>query len=73
MATYAPRILNAPIGWSDSASFRKWRRSTGPNGTSGVRRATPVSVRAAARMSSSETSRSVAGTVIGRRPRAYGR
>ena len=31
IATYAPRILNAPIGWSDSA-FRKRRSSGGPNG-----------------------------------------
>ena len=41
-ATYAPRSLNAPIGWRDSA-LSHWRRSGRPNGTSGVRTAIPRS------------------------------
>src|SRR4051812_14091323 len=67
-ATYAPRILNAPIGWSDSALRN--RRSVGrPNGTSGVRTATPVSSLAARRTSSrvtSPSSRAVPSTVAER-------
>jgi YHS domain-containing protein len=55
MATYAPRSLNAPIGWSDSA-LRKTRSAGGPNATSGVRAATPSRTRAAARIASIPTS-----------------
>src|SRR4051794_17441373 len=54
-ATYAPRILKAPIGWSDSA-FRYLRSAAGPKGMSGVRVATPRSVSAARRIASMPTS-----------------
>ena len=47
IATYAPRILNAPIGWRLSA-FRNTRSSGGPYGTSGVRSTTPSRSAAAA-------------------------
>ena len=41
IAAYAPRSLNAPIGWSDSA-LRKRRSAGGPKATSGVRSVTPA-------------------------------
>src|SRR5918997_3181698 len=57
IATYAPRILKAPVGWSDSA-LSHVRCSRGPKATSGVRTATPASVAAASRIAGSATSAS---------------
>src|SRR6476659_7222518 len=54
-ATYAPRILKAPIGCRDSV-FRNRCSSGRPKGTSGVRVATPRSVAAAARTATIVTS-----------------
>ena len=67
-ATYAPRSLNAPIGWRLSA-LSSCRRSGAPNGTSGVRSATPRSVSAAARIAGSST-RSGSGCGVGHAPDA---
>src|ERR1700704_443926 len=61
-ATYAPRSLKAPVGWSDSAL--RYRPGTGPNGTSGVRTAIPRRRSAAARMSASVT-RASGSLVVG--------
>src|SRR3990172_11914305 len=78
MALQAPRILKAPIGWRLSA-FRRTGGGPAENAMSGVRRATPRSRCAAARMSSSPTRASgvsltgVAGARRGRRsPRPPG-
>src|SRR5450759_1560426 len=54
-AVYAPRSLNAPIGWSDSA-LSSCPRPGSPNATRGVRTVTPRSRAAAARIRSRPTS-----------------
>src|SRR5487761_1977196 len=54
-ATYAPRSLNAPIGWRDSA-LSSCPRAGSPNATRGVRAVTPRSRPAAARIRSRPTS-----------------
>src|SRR3954454_8284552 len=63
IAAYAPRILNAPIGWRDSA-FRNRRSSGRPYATSGVSTTTPRSWSAAARMAPIVTSGAVSVVVI---------
>src|SRR5450759_5480937 len=54
-AVYAPRSLDAPIGWSDSA-LSSCPRPGSPNATRGVRTVTPRSRAAAARIRSRPTS-----------------
>src|SRR5487761_2561300 len=59
-ATYAPRSLNAPIGWRDSA-LSSCPRAGSPNATRGVRAVTPRSRPAAARIRPRPTSGASAG------------